>query len=468
MPEPEKQEQEIQRYSFYVTPGSPGAALPSMRHPDAGMDPEPDGRYEVISAAAYRDLHAALLREREEHEAWVKKERRRADRFLARATRAEDEERALDGSLTALTEKIEKLARVFVEERDGSSDHSEFIGAVDRFFNGVRSLLSASPVMGEETGTDEERGFRPDLVSVEGAAEARWATASAERLYTLLGAIDTRDGSNLALLIQAAREGHERSHPDMGEINAWDEFDARLSKFTLDPPKRPAKVVLSDDQLFYAADRFVDGWIELPEGDRRILEDALDSVFDQAQDFDPANETRRSESEADKPPVPAPPVEIGQCPEAEGHDFSLVTPANLDRFRKWGEFIGQFTVEMGDLEVPWTKEDWFLLNLLSGRVEGNERGWLKRSLDAADERIKDRPEYLKPEGYREDEKETDEAGLVPGEVADADLEGRVEAFAAEYQRWAETYDQNPGLQPEARQVFWNVSNGLRDVLRGER
>ena len=48
---------------------------------------------------------------------------------------------------------------------------------------------------------------------------------------------------------------------------------------------------------------------------------------------------------------------------------------------------------------------------------------------------------------------------------EGDLETRVEAFAADYQRWADTYDDNPGLQPEARQVFRNAADGLRDILK---
>lgn len=46
-----------------------------------------------------------------------------------------------------------------------------------------------------------------------------------QRLYVLLALFDTRDGSYMADLVRSAREGWERSHPDMGEDSAWDEFD---------------------------------------------------------------------------------------------------------------------------------------------------------------------------------------------------------------------------------------------------
>lgn len=49
-----------------------------------------------------------------------------------------------------------------------------------------------------------------------------------DRLYVLLALFDRRDGSPLGDLVRAAREGFERSHPDMGEEDnrlAWEEFD---------------------------------------------------------------------------------------------------------------------------------------------------------------------------------------------------------------------------------------------------
>jgi hypothetical protein len=49
--------------------------------------------------------------------------------------------------------------------------------------------------------------------------------ADGQRLYVLLALFDRRDGTALSDLVQAAREGWERSHPDMAEDNAWDEFD---------------------------------------------------------------------------------------------------------------------------------------------------------------------------------------------------------------------------------------------------
>lgn len=46
-----------------------------------------------------------------------------------------------------------------------------------------------------------------------------------QRLYVLLALFDTRDGTLLAELVSRAREGWERSHPDMNEEGAWDDFD---------------------------------------------------------------------------------------------------------------------------------------------------------------------------------------------------------------------------------------------------
>jgi hypothetical protein len=54
--------------------------------------------------------------------------------------------------------------------------------------------------------------------------------ADGQRLYVLLALFDTRDGSELADLVRAAREGWERSHPDMAEDDAWAEFDARWAR----------------------------------------------------------------------------------------------------------------------------------------------------------------------------------------------------------------------------------------------
>lgn len=46
-----------------------------------------------------------------------------------------------------------------------------------------------------------------------------------QRLYVLLAYFDRRDGSYMGEMVRAAREGWERSHPDMDEDDAWDEFD---------------------------------------------------------------------------------------------------------------------------------------------------------------------------------------------------------------------------------------------------
>ncbi len=52
--------------------------------------------------------------------------------------------------------------------------------------------------------------------------------AGGQRLYCCLARFDRRDGSQLADIVQAAREGWERSHPDMAEDDAWLAYD-RLS-----------------------------------------------------------------------------------------------------------------------------------------------------------------------------------------------------------------------------------------------
>lgn len=51
--------------------------------------------------------------------------------------------------------------------------------------------------------------------------------ADGQRLYELLALFDNRDGTPMAHLVRSAREGWERSHPDMAEDTAWEEFDTR-------------------------------------------------------------------------------------------------------------------------------------------------------------------------------------------------------------------------------------------------
>lgn len=52
-----------------------------------------------------------------------------------------------------------------------------------------------------------------------------------QRLYNLLALFDERDGSIIGEFVRAAREGWERSHPDMNEDGAWDEFDRLWDNF---------------------------------------------------------------------------------------------------------------------------------------------------------------------------------------------------------------------------------------------
>jgi hypothetical protein len=46
------------------------------------------------------------------------------------------------------------------------------------------------------------------------------------RLYDLLTLFDSRNGTTIADLVRSAREGYERSHPDMNESAPWYEFDS--------------------------------------------------------------------------------------------------------------------------------------------------------------------------------------------------------------------------------------------------
>lgn len=65
-----------------------------------------------------------------------------------------------------------------------------------------------------------------DLDTVRGAlAEASNAQERGMKLYIALAMLDTRDGSLIAQIVQAAREGFERSHPDVNEKGAWGEFE---------------------------------------------------------------------------------------------------------------------------------------------------------------------------------------------------------------------------------------------------
>lgn len=52
-----------------------------------------------------------------------------------------------------------------------------------------------------------------------------------QRLYLCLALFDARDGTPLADIVQAAREGWERSHRDMDEDRAWDDFDRLIARY---------------------------------------------------------------------------------------------------------------------------------------------------------------------------------------------------------------------------------------------
>lgn len=69
-----------------------------------------------------------------------------------------------------------------------------------------------------------------EVKCVRASAEAHLALEQREgdgdRLYVLLGLFDRRRGTDMDDIVRAAREGWERSHPDMNEADAWAEFDA--------------------------------------------------------------------------------------------------------------------------------------------------------------------------------------------------------------------------------------------------
>jgi hypothetical protein len=55
------------------------------------------------------------------------------------------------------------------------------------------------------------------------------ANVDGDRLYDALALFDRRDGHPLSNIVRAAREGYERSAPDMDEAGAWDEFDRLIA-----------------------------------------------------------------------------------------------------------------------------------------------------------------------------------------------------------------------------------------------
>ena len=82
-------------------------------------------------------------------------------------------------------------------------------------------------------GRSEKALLRDFLAALEaegwGLTCTREGERGGDRMCLLLALFDTRDGTPLADLVRAAREGWERSHPDMGRDEngrAWEEFDA--------------------------------------------------------------------------------------------------------------------------------------------------------------------------------------------------------------------------------------------------
>jgi hypothetical protein len=100
-----------------------------------------------------------------------------------------------------------------------------------------RELLPSAP--GERTAREALDGDAMDWSGPLGDAAEHWQRNAArldsagDRLYRALALVDRRDGSDLAHVIRAAREGWERS--DMAEPGAFDEFDARIERFEPGP-----------------------------------------------------------------------------------------------------------------------------------------------------------------------------------------------------------------------------------------
>ena len=65
-----------------------------------------------------------------------------------------------------------------------------------------------------------------------GEGSTRPAPERGDRLYQALALFDVRDGSSLSAIVQAAREGWERSAPHMNESGAWDRFDSLFGVYT--------------------------------------------------------------------------------------------------------------------------------------------------------------------------------------------------------------------------------------------
>lgn len=69
-----------------------------------------------------------------------------------------------------------------------------------------------------------------ELYIEENNARAR-AEMRGDQLYRALAIFDKRDGSPEGWVAQSARQGYERSHPDMGEKGAWYEFEAAIARY---------------------------------------------------------------------------------------------------------------------------------------------------------------------------------------------------------------------------------------------
>lgn len=109
------------------------------------------------------------------------------------------------------------LVSARVKLRDGAALVQEGLDLVGTSLTKLNGATSDYAIevdrLGKELDAAEERGYeRRDM--------------DGQRLYLLLAMFDRRDGTPMSNLVQAAREGWERSHTDMDEDDAWSRFDS--------------------------------------------------------------------------------------------------------------------------------------------------------------------------------------------------------------------------------------------------
>lgn len=97
---------------------------------------------------------------------------------------------------------------------------------------GMDTLNEAVRVCNGASGDDFQEIERLQSELVKAYAEGyEHRDMEGQNLYNCLALFDKRDGSPLADIVQAAREGWERSHTDMDEDGAWDDFDRLIHRY---------------------------------------------------------------------------------------------------------------------------------------------------------------------------------------------------------------------------------------------